>query len=132
MAKYGMAFSFRFDSYEKQNEKLVRDFFREMIMEEKLQIGYIGCLVTVPNHHGHYAVCAAKEKEGELLEIDKRKWRNRWSEMSGQTINALFIEDITDSKGWSDYIDKNIREDVDSTMVWYNKKLLNRRENDEK
>jgi hypothetical protein len=127
MVRYGLAFSFRFDSYEKQNEKLVRDFFREMIMEEKLQIGYIGCLVTVPNHHGHYAVCASKEKEGELLEIDKRKWRNKWAEMSGQTINALFIEDITDSEKWTNYIDKNIREDVDSTMVWYNKKLLNRR-----
>ena len=46
-------------------------------------------------------------------------------------MNALLIEDIYDSKGWSDYIDKNVHEDVDSTMTWYGKKLLNRRENDE-
>lgn len=127
MVRYGLAFSFRFNSYEKDNERLVRDFFREMIMDEKIQLGYIGCFVKVPNMHGHFAVTATKEMEGKLLEIDKKKWRKRWAEMSNQTINALFIEDVNNNSGWLSYINKNIREDIDSKMTWYNKKLLNRR-----
>jgi hypothetical protein len=116
--------TFRFNMNQKDQEKAVVKFFREMMNEERIQIGYIGAYMTIPNLHAHFAI-VGESKHGSALEtIDKKRWCERWAEISGLKGRALEIKDISDSETWEGYIKKNIRSDSRSKYVWYNTKLL--------
>jgi len=122
--RYGLAMTFRFSMFQKDQEKAVQQFFREMMNEERIQIAYIGAYMNIPNLHAHFAV-AGESKHGSTLEgIDKKRWCERWAEISGLKGRALEIIDISDSEGWERYIEKNIRSDSSSKTTWYNTKLL--------
>ncbi len=122
--KYGLAMTFRFSMFQKEQEKAVRQFFREMMNEERIQVAYVGVYMNVPNLHAHFAV-VGESKHGSTIEgIDKKRWSRRWAEISGVNGRALEIVDITDSSGWERYMNLNIHKDSSSKTTWYNSKLL--------
>lgn len=104
----------------------IKLFFREIMNAERIQVGYLGGLITRPALHVHVVAVGYSKSGRSLVDVDKRKWERRWGEIVGLRMNALKIDDTYDPGGAVGYLQRNLRLDPDSAPFFYNKKLLQR------
>lgn len=120
----GWAVTIRFSRKQEpaEQERMVRALFREIMDEEHVELAYTGVYVTYPTPHAHFVVYGKRS----LKQIDKQKWKRRWSARSDLNILAMDIIDIYDMEGWKGYVQKNVRSDEESRQIFYNYKMLKR------
>lgn len=104
--------------------KEIKRFFRDLMNAESIQVGYIGGYQVRPNRHIHIAAVGYNNNGKSLKDVDRRKWENHWSKITGLKTNSLQIGISYYPEGWEHYLEKNLRSDYDSEGFFYNGKLL--------
>jgi len=100
----------------------LRQFMRELMDQERIQVAYIGVYSPLPNPHIHLSLSFTSKEAGAFQLSSFLKWQVRWNQLVRYRSGGLVIKEIYDSEGWNEYMFKHRHPDV--LPVFYNKKLL--------